>query len=132
MAVAHKDGELEKRCVEELPRIIVKMTRAYLSLVKWMDEIGETDIERVWPSMYRLNIMRFQADNDMLTAYLKSGQVLLQADAYVPQAVFVKAFQDFCKANGQPSQLHAWNQSVWESAFSKNHVAICADFEELV
>jgi phage/plasmid-associated DNA primase len=131
-AVRQKDGELEKKCVEELPRIILKMTRAFLSLVKWMDEKGETDIEQVWPSMYKLNITKFQGDNDMLMAFLKSGQLEFgQAEkVYVPQPIFVKHFQDFCRANGQPAQLYAWNQSVWETAFQQNHIKHGENTEE--
>lgn len=128
--VKHKDGELERKCLAELPAIIVKMTRAYLSLVRWMDEIRETDIEQVWPAFYRLGILNFTADNNMVAAFLKSGQVVVKEGLLVPQQLFVKLFQDFCKANGQPAQRYAWDKSKWELVFRANKIVHGLEVEE--
>ncbi|HEY9757785.1 MAG TPA: DUF5906 domain-containing protein [Oculatellaceae cyanobacterium] len=127
--VSEKDGKLEERCLKELPRIILKMARAYLSLVRWMDESRQTDIEKVWPSMYRLNIIKFQGDNDVLTAFLRSGQIIFgsENDFYVPEQVFLRHFRAFCRTSGVPSQhLNVWGQAVYETAFKDANVR-CGD-----
>ena len=98
------------------------MARAYLSLVRWMEEKGETDITRVWPSMYTLNIAKFQGGNDMLQSFLCSGLIEINKNAYIPKSVFIEHYRKFCTANGQTRQP-AFTQSVWESAFTKNQLA---------
>ena len=128
----HKDGEMEKKCSLELPRIIVKMTRAYLSLIKWMAEKRQTDIEQVWPTMYRHNIAKFQGSNDMLESFIKSGNLRIGGDLYVPQPVFIKHFRDYCVASGQPSQrFTAWNPHTYEQAFSRSKIVHGLGTEEL-
>ena len=124
--VSTKDGNLEKKCIAELPRLIVKMARAYLSLIRWMEEKGETDIARVWPSMYSLNIAKFQGGNDMLQSFLSSGQIEINPNAYVPKTMFIEAYRKFCTANGQHRQP-AWASTVYEAAFLKNKLTFTKD-----
>ena len=128
----HKDGQLEEKCVQELPRIILKMTRAYLSLVRWMEEIRETDIEKVWPKMYTLNIIKFQCDNDLLMAFFKSGLVVFGAeqDVYVPEQEFIKRFHQFCKDQGSSAYRYPWKPSVYEAVFKDNGVRRDGNLED--
>ena len=108
------------------------MTRAYLSLVRWMEEIRETDIEKVWPKMYTLNIIKFQCDNDLLMAFFKSGLVVFGAeqDVYVPEQEFIKRFHQFCKDQGSSAYRYPWKPSVYEAVFKDNGVRRDGNLED--
>lgn len=95
-----KDTGLEDKCVAELPRIILKMTRAYLGLTNWMAAENIKDLESVWPSYYKQNIENFQTENDAIEAFLTHGLIVLDDAMYMPFMMFKAKFREYRTISG--------------------------------
>ena len=121
------DSDLEIRLVEEVPRIILKINRAYLALLDHMKTNAIRDLAAVAPKYYARCISRYIAENDFMERFLQSKLVEMPTSyaerdtIFCPLQLFIAVFNDWCKENN----IHkppAWGPMLFNGAFSRHNI----------
>ena len=92
--VNSKDSDLDYKLNIELPGIIVKSARAYLSAV---DKYRGMDFWTCLPKYFRDTQQDMAQNTHSLEHFISSGKVVLGENEYCREKNFVQAFNDHCK-----------------------------------
>jgi hypothetical protein len=117
--VRHADPRLDEKLKNELPNILHKCIRAYL---EYRNKYGDEDIWDVVPKYFEIIKMQVAKVANSLIHFLESTIVDKAKDQYVPQNLFVAAFNTHCKNNNLGQ--HKFHEDFYVGPFSSYDIEV--------
>ena len=117
--VQEADPLLDKKLDRELPKILCKCVRAYLDYSK---KYSDKDIWNVVPKYFKTIQKQVAMVASSLTNFLESTNVVRGVDKFVPQKLFVSAFNSHCKDNNLG--MHKFHQDFYAGPFSSRDIEV--------
>jgi hypothetical protein len=120
--VSDADPHLEDKLDIELPSILQKCIRAYL---EYSTKYSDKDIWNVVPKYFGAVQAQIALVTNTLQNFLASEKVRYGKDLYVPQKLFIYAFNQHCAENNLPKTR--FNSDIYNGPFSSREldVKIC-------
>jgi hypothetical protein len=117
--VQEADPLLDKKLDRELPKILCKCVRAYLDYSK---KYSDKDIWNVVPKYFKTIQKQVAMVASSLTNFLESTNVVMGPDKFVPQKLFISAFNSHCKDNNLG--MHKFHQDFYAGPFSSRDIEV--------
>ena len=117
--VQDADPHLDKKLDKELPVILLKCVRAYLD---YAYKYSDKDIWNVVPKYFKKIQNQVAMVASTLINFLESTNIILGAEKFVPQTLFVESFKRHCEANnlGKPK----FHQDFYAGPFSSRDIEV--------
>jgi phage/plasmid-associated DNA primase len=117
--VRQADPRLDEKLKMELPRILVKCVRGY---IEYRNKYADADIWDVVPKYFEIIKMQVAKVANSLIHFLESTIVDKGKDQYVPQNLFVAAFNTHCKNNNLGQ--HKFHEDFYVGPFSSYDIEV--------
>jgi hypothetical protein len=117
--VRNADPRLDEKLKHELPNILHKCIRAY---IEYRNKYGDEDIWDVVPKYFEIIKMQVAKVANSLIHFLESTIVDKGKDQYVPQNLFVAAFNTHCKNNNLGQ--HKFHEDFYVGPFSSYDIEV--------
>ena len=120
--VANPDMSLEKKLEAEIPAILVKANRAYLEKAL---TIGHQSVWKHLPAYFKRNQSKMAAETNSIEAFLVSGGLRFDKEAYMPFDMFKKLLKAYESNNGYKSSKLTLD--LFRTPFARHDVSIKRD-----
>ena len=117
--VRQADPRLDEKLKHELPRILLKCVRGY---IEYRNKYADADIWDVVPKYFEIIKMQVAKVANSLIHFLESTIVDKGKDQYVPQNLFVAAFNTHCKNNNLGQ--HKFHEDFYVGPFSSYDIEV--------
>ena len=117
--VREADPHLDQKLEEELPAILLKCVRAYL---EYSAKYSDKDIWNVVPEYFKSVQKEVAKMTSTIHHFLEDTSVQFGKDLFVPQSIFLAAFNQHCQMNnlGKPR----FNEDSNAGAFSQRDITV--------
>ena len=117
--VREADPHLDQKLEEELPAILLKCVRAYL---EYSAKYSDKDIWNVVPEYFKSVQKEVAKMTSTIHHFLEDTSVQFGKDLFVPQSIFLAAFNQHCQMNnlGKPR----FNEDSYAGAFSQRDITV--------
>jgi hypothetical protein len=117
--VQEADPHLDQKLAEELPAILLKCIRAYLD---YSSKYSDKDIWNVVPEYFKSVQKEVAKMTSTIHHFLEDTSVQFGQDLYIPQSIFLSAFNQHCQMNnlGKPK----FNEDSYAGAFSQRDITV--------
>ena len=115
------DGDLllGSKIQSEMPHIIKKCNKVYL---EYANKYGRSNIWTVLPTYFANTRAEIAKSTNSLIHYLSSDRIVLDADKYIPEKVFVQYFNQHCTDNNY--KRSRFNPDFYSGPFSQFNIKI--------
>lgn len=121
--IENPDHDIERDCIkDEIGNVLLKVNRAYLSLLRFMKAHEYKHVNRVWPDYFTQQQEDFRTHVNVLEAFLKHGNVIVDPTRYYPVDGFKHEFHEFCKLNNYT--IPEWTECLYKSTFSRLSIVV--------
>jgi hypothetical protein len=120
--VKNPDITMEHRILKNIVRIMIKINRAYRSLLVFMEENCVKNLETIQPKIIGDNVDKYMAQSCLFLRFMGSPLVSHNVENTVPLSVVKTAFFGFCAKNNYPRP--SWNETVYQVGFTKRGVRL--------
>jgi hypothetical protein len=123
IASADSDPHLERKLETEIPAILCKCLRAYLD---YANKYSDRDIWNVLPKYFKTIQSQVAQVTNSLQHFLGSEKVRFGPDFFVPQKIFVTAYQQHASQNAL-GEKPRFNQDIYAGPFSSREIEVRSD-----
>tara|TARA_B100000405_G_scaffold43049_1_gene28617 strand:+ start:457 stop:2409 length:1953 start_codon:yes stop_codon:yes gene_type:complete len=119
--VQEADPHLDKKLENELPAILLKCVRAYLD---YSERYNGRDIWNVVPKYFKKIQDQVAQVANTLHHFLNSVRVMKGDDKFVPEEVFVQAYNSHCSRSIKGKKPDLWNPDFYVGPFSAYGITV--------
>jgi len=119
------DMKLNEKLIVETPRILVKSNRGYLAAVK---EFGTNAIWSALPQEMVTSKDRMSGETNIIESYLRSGEVELGTDKFIPISDFSEEVTAHCRRSG--TALPKISEDLYSMSFGQRGIIVEEDSSE--
>ena len=113
------DQNLDKKLEKELPNIMKMCITGY----QWaVNRYGDAGIWKILPMYFHENKDEMDQTTNILEHFIKSDNVILSKDKYIPEREFKKLFNEHCRENNLVKEQ--WSFDFYSTTFMNNNIVI--------
>jgi len=117
--VHNGDLLLGKKIQEEMPNLILKCNKAYREIAS---VFGRDNIWQVLPTYFKTTKEELAKATNPLIHFLLSENVILNKDVFVPEKLFMEAFNQHCRSNNYSK--YRYNPDFYMGPFADNNIKV--------
>ena len=117
--VIEVDQNLDKKLEREIPIIMKMCITGYLWAV---NRYGDKGIWKILPEYFHENKNEMDQTTNILEHFIKSENVIIDKDKYIPEKIFKQAFNEHCRENNLAKEQ--WSFDFYSTTFTNNNIII--------
>jgi len=117
--VVDVDQNLDKKLEKEIPNIMKLCITGYIWAV---NRYGDKGIWKILPQYFHENKNEMDQTTNILEHFIKSDNIELDKEKFIPEKIFKQAFNEHCRENNLGKEQ--WSFDFYSTTFSSNNIIV--------